>query len=134
MAKITIAGEAIVVTSAVKLEDYRKVAKYRPKALTLLGGEDGKEPIFRAGVSNGGAGTIGKYGAEFATATHDEQKLASITLVYTGEAGNDIKETVADEIGPAVMLLNKLEATLPDVLAEIDAEKAQILENITVAQ
>ena len=41
---------------------------------------------------------------------------------------------MADEIGPAVMLLNKLEATLPDVLAEIDAEKAQILENITVAQ
>ena len=41
MAKIVIAGEAVVVTSAVKLEDYRKVAKYRPKALVLLGGEDG---------------------------------------------------------------------------------------------
>ena len=134
MAKIVIAGEAVVITSAVKLEDYRKVAKYRPKALVLMGGEDGKEPIFRVGVTNGGAGTIGKYGAEFATATHDEQKLASITMVYTGKECEDIKETVADEIGPAVMLLNKLEATLPDVLAEIDAEKAQILENITVAQ
>ena len=134
MAKIVIAGEAVVVTSAVKLEDYRKIAKYRPKALTLFGGEDGKEPIFKVCVANGGAGTIGKYGAEFANATHDEQKLASITLVYTGAAGEDIKENVADEIGPAVMLLNKLEETIPAVLQEIDAEKALILENITVAQ
>lgn len=134
MANIKIVGEAVVVTSAIKLEDFRKVAKYRPKALTLLGGEDGKEPIFRVAVANGGAGTIGKYGAEFANATHDEQKLASITMVYTGKDCPDIKETVADEIGPAVMLLNKLEASLPDVLAEIDAEKAQILESITVVQ
>lgn len=134
MAKIVIAGEAVVVTSSIKLEDYRKIAKYRPKALTLTGGEDGKEPIFRVGVTNGSNGTIGKYGAEFANATHDEQKLASITLVYTGAAGESIKETVADEIGPAVMLLNRLEDTLPNVLEEIDAEKARILENITVAQ
>ena len=133
MAKIIIAGEAIVVTSAVKLEDYRKVAKYRPKALTLYGGEDGKEPVFRVGVTNG-EGSISKYGIEFNGSTHDEEKFAAITIVNPCSGNGDIKDAVADCIGPAVMQLNKVEAAIPDVLAEIDAEKAAILENITVAQ
>ena len=46
MAKIVIAGDAVIVTSTMKLEDIKTIAKYRPKALTLMGGEDGKEPIF----------------------------------------------------------------------------------------
>ena len=134
MAKITIAGEAVVVTSALKLEDFEKVQKYRPKALTLMGGEDGKEPVFCVSVGGVGSGCINEYGAEFVNATHDDEKLASITMVFAGKGGTDIKEAVADEIGPAVMQLNKLEAALPSVLAEIDAEKAEIMANITVAQ
>ncbi len=134
MSKITISGEAVVVTSSVKLEDYEKVAKYRPDALVLKGGEDGKEPIFRVGVVRSGAGSIGKYGAEFATATHDDEKLACITMLFTGSSDADIKETVADEIGAAVLNLNKLEATIPAVLSEIKAEKDRILASITVAQ
>ena len=132
MAKITIAGEAVVVTSSMKLEDLVKIKKYRPDALVLRGGEDGKEPIFCVGVTNCGAGTINKYGAEFGGATHDDAKLASITLISDVEG--DIKEAIADTFGVAVLNLNKLEATLPAVLEEIEAEKAAILENITVAQ
>lgn len=132
MAKIIIAGEAVVVASTVKLEDYRKVAKYRPKALVLMGGEDGKEPVFRVGVTNG-EGSISKYGIEFNGATHDEDKFASITVVAPCAGNGDIKDAVADCIGPAVMQLNKIEAAIPDVLAEIDAEKAEIMENITIA-
>ena len=41
MAKITIAGDAAVVTSAMKLEDIKTIEKYRPKELVLKGGEDG---------------------------------------------------------------------------------------------
>lgn len=53
MAKIVIAGDAVVVTSAIKLEDLRNIKKYRPAALILKGGEDGKEPIFAVDVTNG---------------------------------------------------------------------------------
>lgn len=133
MAKITIAGEAVVITSTVKLEDYRKVQKYRPKALVLMGGEDGKEPVFAVSVKSG-TGTIGKYGVEFCSATHDEEKLASITIVNPYDGTGDIKDAVAENLGPVVMQLNKIEAGIPAVLAEIDAEKAAILENISVAQ
>lgn len=132
MAKITIAGDAVVVTSAMKLEDIKTIAKYRPDALILKGGEDGKEPIFKLGVGTG-AGSINKYGAEFGSATHDDEKLAVMTLICRADGG-DIKEAVADTIGSCVMTLNKLEATLPAVLDEIAAEKQEILSNITVAQ
>lgn len=131
MAKITIAGEAVVITSSMKLEDLRKIAKYRPDALTLKGGEDGKEPIFCVCVTKG-TGSINNNGASFSSATHDDQKLATITMMASEDG--DIKEAVAEKYGVPVLNLNKLEATLPAVLAEIDAEKASILENITVAQ
>ena len=130
MAKIVIAGEAVVITSAIKLSDLRKIAKYRPNALVLKGGEDGKEPIFRVGVCSG-SGKINKYGAEFGAETHDDAKLATITLVL-GIDG-DVREAVAEAVGASILNLNKLEETLPAVLAEIDAEKDAILGNITVA-
>lgn len=130
MAKITIAGDAVVVTSEMTLEDIKTVKKYRPDALILKGGEDGKEPIFKLGVCNG-AGNITKYGAEFGSETHDDDKKAVMTLICKCENG-EIKEVVADTIGAYVMNLNKLEETLPAVLEEIKAEKEQIMANITV--
>ena len=132
MAKITIAGEAVVITSSMKLEDIKTIQKYRPEALTLFGGEEGKEPIFKIGVSEG-FGTINKYGAEFGSATHDDEKKAVITLTMTTDDGN-LKEFVADTIGTYVLKLNELESKLPAILADISAQKTKILENITVAQ
>ncbi len=131
MAKITIVGDAVVVTSAMKLEDIKTIQKYRPDALVLKGGEDGKEPIFKLGY--GTNGNINKYGAEFSSETHDENKLAIMTLVCK-DAGENIKEVVADTIGAYVMTLNKLEATLGNVLTEIAADKQTIMDSITVAQ
>ena len=132
MAKIVIAGDAIVVTSAMKLEDIKTIEKYRPKALVLMGGEDGKEPIFAIGTTPG-AGNINAVGASFGAETHDDSKLACITLFLTGVTG-DVKEYVADRLGTALIQLNKLEEKLPAVLAEIAEEKAAVLGNITVAQ
>ncbi len=45
MAKVKTMGQAIVVVSEVKLEDIKKIQKYRPEALVLKGGEDNKEEI-----------------------------------------------------------------------------------------
>lgn len=133
MAKIVIAGDAVVVTSSLKLEDIRTIAKYRPKELVLKGGEDGKEPIFAIGVTDG-CGNINEVGASFGRETHDEEKLASITMCTGAGTTGDIKEWVADRIGGAIINLNKLEEKLPAVLEEIEAEKAEVMSNITVAQ
>lgn len=130
MAKITIAGQAVVVTSALKLEDIKKVKKYRPDALILKGGEDGKEPIFALGV---GADSINKFGVSFCQETRDDNKYAVLTMTTTYD-GDNIEDFVADELGAAIINLNKLEEKLPGVIAEIDAEKATIKSNISVAQ
>ena len=132
MARITIAGDAAVVTSAMTLEDIKTIEKYRPKELILKGGEDGNEPIFAIGTT-AGAGTINTYGASFGSETRDENKLACITMFLEGVTG-DVKDWVADRLGTAIVNLNKLEAKLPDILKEIADEKAKVLENIAVAQ
>lgn len=131
MAKVIIAGDAVVITSDVKLEDIKLVKKYRPEALTLFEGEGKeKEAVFRIGI---GCGGISKYGAEFDAETRDDEKLATLTtLIPAGTA--DAKAYVSNTFGRSILKLNKLEATLPGIIEEIAAEKAAIEANITVAQ
>ena len=130
MANITIAGDAVVVTSSLSLENLKLIEKYRPDALVLKGGEDGKEPVFLIGTTCG-KGSINKNGAEFSGESHDDAKLATITMTGVVK-GEDVKESVADALGQALIKLNKLEETLPTVLDEIAAEKAAVMENITL--
>ncbi len=137
MAKITIAGDAVIITSALKLEDIRTIEKYRPESLTLMGGDFGDEPVF-AICTTEGPGEINEHGASFSGATRDDEKLACITMCLedegTGEDDRDIREQVADCIGSAIINLNRLENLLPDVLTDIKSEKAEVMANITVLQ
>ena len=133
MAKIIVAGEAVVITSSMKLTDLETIKKYNPKALVLMGGEDGREPVFCIGVNRGKTGSINQFSVDFGAETRDDKKLATMTLMTSGVTG-DVKEFVADKYGAALMLLNKLEATLPAALEAIAADKKAILENITVSQ
>lgn len=134
MAKIKTINRAIVVNSEVKYDDYKLVAKYRPEALTLKGGEDGKEPIFTVFVRNGGQGCIDENGAIFGEATRDDAKLATITMMFTGDAEADIKEYIVDELGGALTKLNKVETGLPAVIEAIKAERETVRDSIEVAQ
>ena len=96
MAKVTIAGKALVITSNLKLTDLETVKKYQPKALILMGGEDGKEPVFAVTAVRGSTGKISNIGVEFGEETHDDQKLATMTLMVPGDV-KDMKEYVADK-------------------------------------
>lgn len=130
MAKIVIAGDAVVVKSELKLEDIKTIAKYEPKALTLMGGEDGKEPIFAVGLTTD-AGDININGASFGKADADGK--ATITMVMQGVPTEKAKDWVADRLGSAIMHLNALEAKLPEVLSSISAKRAAVMEGIEVA-
>ena len=130
MAKIVIAGDAVVVKSDIKLEDIATIEKYRPNDLVLNGGEDGKEPIFRAGTTTG-AGNINSVGASFGRADADGKAI--ITMVMSDVPTEKAKDWVADTLGAALMNLNTLEAKLPEVLAGISAQRATVMENISVA-
>ena len=131
MARIKIVGESVVIISDIKFDDYKMIAKYRPAKLVLKGGDDGKEPIFAVGVATNPRGSINKMGAEFGSEAHDGTGRATITFDLPQTDG-DVKEAVAEKVGAAIIYLNKLEETLPDVVNEIAAEKAAVLENIFV--
>lgn len=133
MAEIIIAGDAIVVTSSKTLEDIKTLEKYAPKALRLYEtNEDGKkEEVFCVGSTNG-EGSINQYGASFNSITHDDKKLATITMSIPHGITNAVEYT-ADLIGKAIIMLNKVEENLDGALEQVAADKAAVLENITVA-
>lgn len=54
-------------------------------------------------------------------------------MIAEGQKPGNIKEWVADTLGGALVNLNALEAKLPEVLDAIAAQKATVMENITVA-
>ena len=112
MAKIVIAGDAVVVKSELKLEDIKTIEKYNAKALTLMGGDEGKEPIFALGTTTG-TGSINSVGASFGKADSDGK--AVITMVMQGVPTEKAKDWVADTLGAALMNLNTLEGKLPEV-------------------
>ena len=128
MAKVKTLGASVVVVSDVKLEDIKKLKKYAPEALTLYGGEDGKEPLFCIDLSHG-HGSLNSFGAEFGPVTSDG--FATITLVRT-EPVADIKAAIVDQYGTALANLQALEATLPGALAEVERKHAAVMECIEI--
>lgn len=129
MAKVQVVGNAVVITSGIKMKDIESLAKYNPDALILKGGEDGKEPVFA--VAAGNAGGINCVGVTFNGETRDEQKLATLTMTinYTGD---NVKEFIADKLGGALIKLNELEAQLPAAIEALNAQHAEVLANIDV--
>lgn len=130
MANVKVVGDALVITSALTLEDYKMLERYRESVLVLMGGEDKKEQIYRA--STGEDGSFDKYGVVFNGKTHDDDKLATVTILIDKVDG-DIKEYVANEFGERIMKLNQLEKTLPDVIEEIKKERESVKDSISVA-
>lgn len=132
MAKIVIAGDSIVVTSSKTLEAIKTLEKAHPKALCLYEqNEDGKnEEIFRV-ASTTGQGSINCYGASFGSVTHDDAKLATITMQIPAGT-QDAVAYAADRIGCAITLLEKVEAQFDAAIEEVAAEKAAVLAKITV--
>ena len=132
MAKIHVAGRAVVITSAFKLEELKLIQKYRPNALNLMGGENGKEVIFTVAVDKED-GSINEYGAVFNSESYDAAKLATLTMMMSNDVAADkLNDYIADAVGGAIINLNKLEATLGAVLTEIAAEKQAVIDSISI--
>lgn len=129
-AAIKIVGGVAVIESALKLEDIKKLAKYRPAALSLFEGTGkDKEEVFQIGAGRG-YGSISTFGASFGSHTTTDGK-ATITIEIP-EGTEDPKAYIADKVGVAILNLNKVEAQFEAANADIDQEIAAINANITV--
>lgn len=134
MAKIKVAGKAIVIESEVLLKDWAALKKYAPKKLNLL--DEDKNVVFSVLIGKSGNGDVtefrdGTLGVQFAPDAPNG--FAAVTLTPEIPEGVEVEDFVADNYGKMVMLLNKVEAAVPAAVEEIDAEKAKILEAITIA-
>lgn len=129
MAKVKIVGKAVVVTSAIKMEDLRKIKKYAPDAL-ILKDEASGNPVF--GIGTGGMGVLNSKGAEFNGVSHDGQGLATITMTLDIGEQEDAKEVVTEILGVPLMKLNELEGKLPAVISGLNEQAAKIAASITV--
>jgi hypothetical protein len=133
MANVKIAGNAVVITSEVSYSDLETVAKYRPDGLVLKGGENGKEEIFRVELGDATKVSFSKFGAKFCPTVMGDKTYATITLIVPKFEGKP-EEYVADVFGAGLINLKKVEERIPEILAEVSAEKANILSSISVAQ
>jgi len=86
--------------------------------------------VFR--VKTADEGCVGKFGVCFAAATRDEAALAEVTLMIPAGV-KDAKEFAVDKIGPAVLMLNRVEAQAKQALEGLTAELTQVREAVTIA-
>lgn len=132
MAKITIAGEAIVITSSKSLDALKLLEEQRPNILRVVKkDEDGNTEEEFTVATTSGKGSISQYGATFASATHDAEKLATITVDVPAGV-TDVKEYAAKVYGKAITMLNKIEAGVDSALEDVAREKAAVMAAITV--
>ena len=128
MAKVTIAGNSFVITSAVSMADLETIKKYRPSALAITDHET-KETLFKVGL---GSSSISDYGISFGGVSNDDEKLATATLSIPHDV-EDAKEFVLDKAGLAIANLNKVEAGIAEALEEVRTERDTIAQNIKVS-
>lgn len=124
--RIKIAGNAVVLTSKLKLDTIKKLEKYVPGALVLVSTEDNEErEIFR--IATGKTGSISKYGVSFATA--DKDGFATITTNIPEDV-TDKKVYVKDNFATILLMLKDIEAVAETTLAEFEADYAKLDEEI----
>lgn len=129
MSKIVITGSAIVLKSDLALETLKKLAKYKPAALESRDEKD--RLIFKVGIAGEGEGSISDKAVYFAPQTHDGEGLATVTLGIPASV-KDAKDYTADLMGSVFPKLRELEVSMVGASDEVDAAKAEMLENITV--
>lgn len=134
MAKTKIVGDALVITSELKLTDLELVQKYEPAALKLYNVDDNgkKNPCFAICVQ---PGALQKFdvtdnGITFRKASRDGGFAEITCSVPAGEG--DVRELVAEKFGGAISGLIRLEQELPDVIEAITERRQSVIDCIEV--
>ena len=124
MADVRIAGNTVVITSTVTLEQIKRLEKHRPEALEVRNAKD--EVTFRVGT---GSNSLNTFGASFNSATLDERKLALIQIEIP-DGVTDAKTWFAETYGKALVLLKQVEAELNTAIRVVAGEINVIMRDI----
>ena len=113
-AKVVVTGAAAVLTSEVKLEDWKRVEEFAPDGLRIED-EDSGDILFKVATSDG-PGSVNEYGVLFGS---------TVTVLLDPEE-EDKMALVRKNIGPALLDLNLIEAEIPSLLEEIAKKEEEI--------
>ena len=125
-AKIILTGDACIIKSGVKLEDWQKVLKFEPEFGLYT--ED-KDPVFMVDIDEN-MGSLNSNGAVFSIRP-DHEGYAVITTVID-PAVEDKVQAVTDRLGTALLRLNELESKVPEKIAAANNKEQEIREAITL--
>ena len=131
--KATLNANALIIQSAVTVEQIKKLKKLKPEALVVFEkNEDtkAKTPVFMIGLTPGCA-MLDNTGILFDGATRDEHGYATATLMFPTDAA-DPKEAIADVYGVALTRLKAWEESTPAVIESVEADRAALLSSIEV--
>lgn len=133
MANITIAANAAVIKSDLKIKDIEVLEKYNPAELVLMGGKDDEEEIFSIGLSTG-KGSLSQHGATFSKTGIAPQGAATITVdIPNFGSADEAKGYIADKYGVALDRLAQIEAKVPDKVTAFKAKREALMQQISVA-
>lgn len=119
---IRIAGNAIVLTSRLKLETIKKMEKFNPNTLALVEvNKDEENEIFR--IETGTIGSISKYGICFNSS--NKEGYAQVTTLLP-EGVTDKKGYIKDNLATVIFMLKDLEEAVNSSCAQLDAAFAQL--------
>lgn len=121
MAKIKKVGQALVLTSAIKAEEFDKVKKFKPEALELK--TEKGEVTFKVMLDEG---EISRYGVSFDSV--DREGYAQLTIMTYVES----KEDILDCYATILANINKVEAQVAAALDEVNALFASVEGSIEV--
>lgn len=127
--RISILGEALVLTSTLKVEEIKLLRKYKPDALKIKN-ENGDD-LFAIAYKEG-CSSITPKGVTFGGASRDGNEFATFTANISVAEGEDIKEVVADLIGVPAGYVSQIESAAVNALHEVRAARAELLNSITV--
>jgi len=128
--RITVLGDALVVTSSLTVEEIEMLKKYDPDALKLFDA-DGNQ-TFGVGYSSGN-GNLTKKGVTFGATSNGGFATLSVTLEGTeGMTADALKETVADILGEIPVKLAAVEQAAPAKLAEVREARTTLINSINI--
>lgn len=126
--KTTITGNVAVVTTSITAEQFAQVAKRMPELLTV---KEDKTEVFKAMTAETGAGSIGKYGAEFVEGVNG--KLGVTIQLPAGITTDEAKAFVYDKVAAALPYIEKIEQAVSDNITAIIAAEQEFVGAITVS-
>lgn len=130
MATIKIAGEAIVITSSLKVTDLKDATKWAPESLRLMGtGEDDRKKIkFSTGLTSG-EGVLNAKGISFHENSMNADGYAQLTI-KAPNGTSDVKKYFVDTYGLNIMMLSELENQVADSLDNVRTQIDLLCESI----